>query len=97
MRPEAFQLFFPLVVFLRGRAIGGVETLEWSAGHGREEEPGEAGRQEVTGDGPGDEERYAGRVDGVPDEPEGIEDAAARQNARRVYEEGEDAGDQARQ
>ena len=42
-------------------------------------------------------ERYAGRVDGVPDEPEGIEDAAARQNARRVDEEGEDAGDQARQ
>ena len=53
-------------------------------------------RAEVAGDGPGVEERYSGRVVGVSDEEQGVEDAAGREDAGRVDDEGEDAGDEAR-
>ena len=71
--------------------------MERASDQGREEEAGQACGQEVAGDGPGVEERYSGRVVGVFYEEQGVEDAAGREDAGRVDDEGEDAGDEARQ
>ena len=64
---------------------------------GERKRPVEAGGQEVSGDAPGDEERYPGRVVGVCYEAQRVEDAAGREDARGVDDEGEDARDETRQ
>src|SRR5918998_5811338 len=94
--PRARSLL-QLVVLLLAGAVAFVETLQQAAGDGREEEAGEAGWEEVTGDGPGDEERGPRREVGGAYETQGVEDAAGGQDAGRVGAQGEEAGDHAHQ
>src|SRR5215210_4037714 len=94
---EHHLVFFPIVLFLLGRASGGVEALQRGAAQGREEEAREAGGQEVAGEGPGDEERGPGREVRASYELQGVEDAAGREYAHRVGAQGEEAGDEAHQ
>ena len=81
-------------MFLFWWSFGGVEPLECASGQGREEEPCEARWQQVAGDGPGHEEGYSWRVVCISYETQGVEDAPGREDARGVYDEREDAGDQ---
>ena len=70
------------------------ELLEGASDQGGKEKAGEASRQQVAGDSPGYKERGSRRMVGVSYEEQGVEDAATREDACGVDDEGEDAGDE---